>query len=33
MLEKTNEDLKYMNGILKQDIMKIKEISGKDWEK
>lgn len=30
-MEKTNEDLKYMNTILKKDVLKIKEIESKDW--
>lgn len=32
-MEKTNEDLKYMNTILKKDALKVKEIESKDWEK
>lgn len=33
IMEKTNEDLKYMNTILKKDALKVKEIESKDWEK
>ncbi len=30
-IEKNNEDLKYMNSILKKDVMKIREIEAYDW--
>lgn len=33
VLEKNAEDLKYMNSLLKKDVMKVKEIEAQDWDK